>query len=77
MAATMSDELLERLARWSAERNEAELAEEACELMLLRTSRLGWPQAGRVMAHGLLRLTGPKGDPATVVWARFELLARK
>lgn len=43
MATTMSDHLLEHLARWSAERSETQLAEEACELMLLRTSRLGWP----------------------------------
>lgn len=75
MATTMSDELLERLARRGAERDEAELAEEACELMLLRTSRLGWPQAGHVVAHGGLRFTGPKGGPATLVWARFEFAA--
>ena len=75
MATTMPDELLNRLARWGAERGEAELAEEACEMMLLRTSRLGWPQAGHVVAHGLFRLTGSKGDLATVVWARFGFAA--
>lgn len=72
MATTMSDHLLEHLARWSAERSETQLAEEACELMLLRTSKLGWPQSGHVVAHGGLQVVRPGGKSARVIWARFE-----
>ena len=55
-----------------AEQTELKLAEEACELMLLRASRLGWPRQGNVVSHSSLGLTGPKGDTVTVVQAEFE-----
>lgn len=72
MTTAMPDSLLGQLAQVPIETSEVPLAEETCELMLLRTSRLGRPKAGRIAARGAFQITKPDGKPTRLVGARFE-----